>query len=90
MNKLDKLQILNFFLNFGPFWPTLARSPHRAWRAGQKLARKNMGQTGPTHFGPQPEWVGPARFPAIVLGYQGNRVIGFCGFRVLVCHTARI
>ena len=25
-----------------------------------------MGQTGPTHFGPQPEWAGPARFPAIL------------------------
>ena len=24
-----------------------------------------MGQTGPTHFGPQPEWAGLARFPAI-------------------------
>ena len=26
-----------------------------------------MGQTGPAHFGPQPEWAGPARFPAIPL-----------------------
>ena len=25
-----------------------------------------MGQTGPTHFGPQPKWAGPARFPAII------------------------
>ena len=24
-----------------------------------------MGKTGPTHFGPQPEWAGSARFPAI-------------------------
>ena len=73
MNKLDKLQILTFF----KFWPVLTHFKPAArigpgW-AGQKLARKNMGQTDPTHFGPQPEWArpewaGPARFPAIVLG----------------------
>ena len=40
-----------------------------------------MGQTDSTHFGPQPEWVGPARFPAILnyisfeLGLKGTFVI---------------
>ena len=29
-----------------------------------------MGQNGPAHFGPQPEWAGPARFPAISISHK--------------------
>ena len=64
MNKLDKLQILIFFLNFGPLWPALAFSPHRAGLGWSKAGPKKCGSNWPDPFWPAARigWANP--FPS--------------------------
>ena len=88
MNKLDKLQMLTFFKNFGPFWPTLARSPHWAGLGWSKAGPYFFGPNWPDPFWPQPEWArpewaGPARFPAILGTQWMKRLLRAVGGKML-------
>ena len=61
MTKLDKLQVLAFFFNFGLFWPVLARSLHRAGLGWSKAGPKKCGPNWPDPFWPAARmgWASP-------------------------------